>query len=195
MIVSKKNKPSLSDLAAGVGSTGPVVATAAALIGSDLVVVALAWDSPPLAGGIVTITFLMIISFVFFINVLHQIMRADQIFSRLKLLENDEEAKGKIHMELSQISRWARYMHVTGLIFTMIAFWIISYKYLISIVGYHLIILFLPFILFVLTWIPKLTGIEKEVSFRSRETVMQLIIEVIFLVLICLDFTRILVIF
>ncbi|GAH10571.1 unnamed protein product, partial [marine sediment metagenome] len=45
---------------------------------------------------------------------------------------------------------------------TMIAFWIISYKYLISIVGYQLIILLLPFVLFILIWIPKLTGIEKE---------------------------------
>jgi len=195
MIVSKKNKPSLSDLAAGVISTGPVVATATALTGANLVVVALAWDNPPAAGGIVTITFLMMISFVAFINVLHQIMRANQLISRLKILELDEEAKGKMQLELGQISKWARYMHVTALTFTMIAFWIISYKYLISIVGYHFIILFLPFVLFVLIWIPKLTGIEKEVSVKSRETIMQLLIEVVFLVLICLDFTGILVIF
>ncbi|MHA1239540.1 MAG: hypothetical protein ACTSQU_01985 [Promethearchaeota archaeon] len=193
--MSKKDKLNLSELAAGAVSTGPVVATAAALTGADLVVVALAWDNPPTAGGIVTITFLMMISFVAFINVLHQIMRADQLISRLKLLEIDEETKGKIQLELNQISKWARYMHVAGLTFTMIAFWIISYKYLISIVGYHLIILFLPFVLFILIWIPKLTGIEKEVSIKSRESVMQLFIEIIFLVLICLDFFRIIIIF
>ena len=193
--MSKKIKLSLSELATGAVSTGPVVATATALTGADLVVVALAWDNPPTAWGIVTITFLMMISFVAFINVLHQIMRADQLISRLKLLEIDEETKGKIQLELSQISKWARYMHVAGLTFTMIAFWIISYKYLISIAGYHLIILLLPFVLFILIWIPKLTGIEKEVSIKSRESLMQLIIEVMFLVLICLDFFKIIIIF
>ncbi len=193
--MSQRSNLTLSDYKAAGGSTGPVLATAAALLGSNLVVVALAWDNPPAAGGIISITFLMMISFVAFINVLHYLMRAEYILSRLRLLENDEGAKGKIMQELSQISRWSRYMHVSGLIFTMIAFWIISYKYLISIVGYQLIVLLLPFVLFVLIWIPKLAGIEKEVSVKSRESVMQLIIEVIFLVLICLDFMRIIVIF
>jgi len=194
-MVSKNNRTSGADIATGIGSSGPVMTAAAALIGANLVVVALAWDSPPLAGGIVTITFLMMISFVFFINVLHQIMRAELLISRLRSLKIDEKSKEKILLELNQITKWARIMHLGGLIFTMVAFWIISYKYLISIVGYHFIILLLPFVLFVIFWIPKLTGVEKEVSIKSRETVMQLIIEVIFLVLICLDFTGILVIF
>jgi hypothetical protein len=194
-MVSKNNRTSGADIAAGVGSSGPVMTAAAALIGANLVVVALAWDSPPIAGGIVTITFLMMISFVFFINVLHQLMRAELLISRLRLLKIDEKTKEKILLELNQISKWARIMHLGGLIFTMVAFWIISYKYLISIVGYHFIILLLPFVLFVIFWIPKLTGVEKEVSFKSRETVMQLLIEVIFLVIICLDFVKVIVIF
>lgn len=194
-MVSKNNRTSGADIAAGVGSSGPVMTAAAALIGANLVVVALAWDSPPIAGGIVTITFLMMISFVFFINVLHQLMRAELLVSRLRSLKIDEEAKEKILLELNQITKWARIMHLGGLIFTMVAFWIISYKYLISIVGYHFIILLLPFVLFVIFWIPKLTGVEKEVSFKSRETVMQLLIEVIFLVIICLDFVKVIVIF
>lgn len=194
-MVSKNNRTSGADIAAGVGSSGPVMTAAAALIGANLVVVALAWDSPPIAGGIVTITFLMMISFVFFINVLHQLMRAELLISRLRSLKIDEKTKEKILLELNQISKWARIMHLGGLIFTMVAFWIISYKYLISIVGYHFIILLLPFVLFVIFWIPKLTGVEKEVSFKSRETVMQLLIEVIFLVLICLDFVKVIVIF
>ncbi len=192
--MSKKLNLSLSDYSAVGGSTGPVLATAAALVGANLVVVALAWDNPPTAGGIVTITFLMMISFVAFIDVLHQLMRAELLFSRLKVSEIDEEVKEKIMLELNQISRWSRIMHVAGLILTMIAFWIISYKYLVSIVGYHLIILLLPFILFVLIWVPKLTGIEKEVSVKSPENIVQLIVEIIFLVLICLDFFGIIVI-
>jgi len=192
--VSKKNKLSLSDYSAAGGSTGPVLATAAALVGANLVVVALAWDNPPTAGGIVTITFLMMISFVAFIDVLHQLMRAELLISSLKVSEIDEEVKEKIMVELNQISKWSRIMHVAGLILTMIAFWIISYKYLVSIVGYHLIILLLPFILFVLIWVPKLTGIEKEVSVKSSENVVQLLVEIIFLVLICLDFFGIIVI-
>jgi len=85
-------------------------------------------------------------------------------------------------------------MHLSGLLFTMIAFWIISYKYLISMddVGYNLFILILPFTLFFLYWIPKIVGVEREVSIRARESLVQIFIQIIFLVLICLDFFRIL---
>ena len=55
---------------ANATNAGTSVATAAALLEAYLVLVALAWDQPPKEGGIVTITFLMLISFVAFINVL-----------------------------------------------------------------------------------------------------------------------------
>jgi len=174
-------------------SVGTVTATAAALLGADLVVVALAWDNPPDAGGIITITFLMLISFVAFINVLHHIMRSELLLSRLKMNGIDEKERGKDSLEFSHILKSVRFMHVGGLLFTMIAFWIISYKYLLeSPLGYHLVILFLPFTLFLLYWVPKIMGVEREVSFRSRESLVQLFIQIIFLVLICLDFFRIL---
>ncbi len=137
------------------------------------------------------------ISFVAFIDVLHFLMRIDYLVSRLKLLENDEEAEGKILLELNKILKLIRFMHISGLVLTMIAFWVISYKYLVSIpeVGYHPIVLLLPFILFVLFWVPKFYGVEQEVSIKSRESIIQIVIQVIFLVLICLDFVRVIVIF
>ena len=195
--MSKKYNLNASDFTEGRSAYGAVLATAAAVLGSDLVVVALAWDHPPEAGGIVNITFLMMIAFVFFVNVLHYIMRGEYLVTRLKLIENDEKATEKVVQELNQISKWSRFMHVGGLLFTMIAFWIISYKYLVSMpgVGYHPIVLVLPFILFVLTWVPKLAGIEKEVSIKSRKSIVQLIIEISFLVYICLDFFKVITIF
>ena len=124
-------------------------------------------------------------------------MRVDYLFSLLKLIENDEEAEGKILQELNNISKLVRFMHIAGLVLTMIAFWVISYKYLVSIpeVGYHPIVLLLPFILFALFWIPKLYGVEQEVSIKSRESIIQIVVQVIFLVLICLDFIGIIIIF
>ena len=185
--MSKRYKLSLKEYSSGFVSTSAVTATAAAVLGSNLVVVALAWDNPPAAGGMVTITFLMMISFVAFVDVLHYLMRIDYLVGRLKLLENDEEAEGKILLELNRISKLVRLMHITGIVLTMIAFWVISYKYLVSIpeVGYHPILLLLPFVLFVLFWLPKFYGVEQEVSIKSRESVMQIIIQVIFLLLIC----------
>jgi len=100
----------------------------------------------------------------------------------------NERDREKSSRELNQIAKWARYFHVGGLLFTMIAFWIISYKYLISLVGYQIAILLLPFILFILYWLPKIIGVEREVSIFSRESLMQLLIQIVFLVLICLDF-------
>jgi len=195
--MSKRYKLSLKDYSSGVVGTGAVIATAAAVLGSNLVVVALAWDNPPAEGGMVTITFLMMISFVAFVDVLHFIMRVDYLVSRLRLLENDEEAEGKILLELNKILKMVRFMHISGLVLTMIAFWVISYKYLVSIpeVGYHPIVLLLPFILFALFWIPKLYGVEQEVSIKSRESLVQIVIQVTFLALICLDFIGIIIIF
>jgi hypothetical protein len=189
------NKESSSDIVATAPSTSSSLATAAAVLGADLVVVALAWDSPPLVPGggtgIVTITFLMLISFVLFLNEIHMMMRYEYLISQLKLKGMEEKVREKDSREIYQIGKWIRYYHVTGLLFTMIAFWIISYKYLIGIIGYHVVILTLPFILFILYWIPKVIGVEKEVGMFSRESFMQLLIQIVFLVLICLDFLKI----
>ena len=195
MNVSKKPDVEVAKIAAPGFSTGALTASAAAVLGADLVVVALAWDSPPPEGGIVTITFLMLISFVLFLNELHMIMRAEYLISQVKSKGMEEKVKEKDSREIYQIGKWTRYYHITGLLFTMIAFWIISYKYLISIVGNHVAILFLPFILFCLYWLPKVIGVEKEVSVLSRESLMQLLIQIVFLVLICLDFLKIITIY
>ncbi|MBY8992250.1 MAG: hypothetical protein KGD58_16010 [Candidatus Lokiarchaeota archaeon] len=177
--------------AAPGASTTTAVAAAAALLGADLVVVALAWDHPPSEGGIVTITFLMMISFVAFINVLHQMMRFDYIITILNVKEKENKDVGKEYKEIHQISKGVRVLHVSGLLFTTIAFWIISYKYLVSINGYYIVILLLPFILFFLYWLPKIIGVEKEVGLLSIESLIQFLIQVLFLVLLCLDFFKI----
>jgi hypothetical protein len=174
--------------------TGTAVATSAALLGADLVVVALAWDHPPSEGGIVTITFLMMFSFVAFINVLHQTMRYDFLATIISFKEKENKDVQVELKEVHTIQKWIRYLHVSGLLFTMIAFWIISYKYLISLEGYYVVILLLPFILFFLYWVPKIEGIEKEVGFFSLESLIQLMIQIIFLILIVLDFFEIIVI-
>ncbi len=188
MIMSIKSD---SDAAERARASPGVLASAAALLGADLVVVALAWDNPPSEGGIVTITFLMMISFVAFINVMHQVMRFEYLVTQLKTKGMNEKDREKVSRELNQITKWARYFHIGGLLFTMIAFWIISYKYLISLAGYQIAILLLPFILFFLYWVPKIIGVEREVSMFSRENLLQLLIQVVFLVLICLDFLRV----
>lgn len=173
-------------------NTGTSTATAAALLGADLVVVALAWDNPPSEGGIVSITFLMMFSFVAFINVLHQIMRYEFLISRFKVGEVEQKLKLEDSQEFYRLSKLVRILHISGLLFTMIAFWLISYKYLISIVGYNFLILCLPFILFIMYWLPKMKGVEREVSFSDRENLFQLLIQIIFLVLICFDYIGIL---
>ena len=197
MIVSKKIYSDVTDVSIRSSSSyGAATASSASLLGADLVVVALSWDHPPSEGGIVTITFLMMISFVAFINVMHQIMRFEYLATHIKLKGTEEKIVEQDTRELGQISKWVRYLHVSGLLFTMIAFWIISYKYLISPEVFpegrnNVVILLLPFILFILYWIPKLIGVEREVSILSRGYLIQLITQVVFLVLICLDFFRI----
>lgn len=118
-------------------------------------------------------------------------MRFEYLVTQLKTKGMNEKDRENVSRELNQITKWARYFHIGGLLFTMIAFWIISYKYLISLAGYQIAILLLPFILFFLYWVPKIIGVEREVSMFSRENLLQLLIQVVFLVLICLDFLRV----
>ena len=192
MIVSKKPNNDIAEITAGKAGTGTITASAAALLGANLVVVALAWDNPPDEGGIVTITFLMMIAFVEFINVMHYILRYEYLIGHIKVKAMEEKVVEKDTRELNQISKWVRYFHVSGLLFTTIAFWIISYKYLISLAGYHVAILLLPFILFILYWTPKLIGVEKEVSVLSGESLIQFFFQIVALALIWLDFFTIL---
>ncbi|NVM46292.1 MAG: hypothetical protein HWN79_15380 [Candidatus Lokiarchaeota archaeon] len=56
--MSKKYRFSASDFTEGRSAYGAVLATAAAVLGSDLVVVALAWDHPPEAGELSILHFL-----------------------------------------------------------------------------------------------------------------------------------------
>ena len=186
--MGEKTNRKIAEITTSPSAAGAVLASAAALLGADLVVVALAWDHPPTEGGIFTITFLMMISFVAFINVMHQIMRMEYVITKMKLEETEKTTTEKYNRELLQISKWSRILHVVGLLFTMVAFWVISYKYLISLLGYHIAILLLPFVLFLLFWIPKLAGVEKEVKFLSSDYFIQFIIHIVFLFLICLDF-------
>ena len=105
----------------GVGGVSAGVSAAAALLGADLVVVALAWDNPPSEGGIITITFLMMISFIAFIHVLHTTMRVEYIGSRSQLEDISQEVGESDAEELLRISKWTRFMHLTGFMFTMLA--------------------------------------------------------------------------
>ena len=191
MIVSEKPNSDADKIKVGRAGIGTATASVAALLGANLVVVALAWDNPPDEGGIVTITFLMMIAFVEFILVMHSIMRLEYLLAHIKVKAMEEKVVEKDTRELNQISKWVRYFHISGLLFTMLAFWIISYKYLLE-VGYHVAILLLPFILFILYWIPKVIGVEKEVSLLSSESLIQFLIQIVFLALICLDFFKIL---
>ena len=117
--MSNDSKKDFTDLFKLISNTdvGTSIATAAALLGADLVVVALAWDNPPDQGGIVTITFLMLISFVVFINVLHQVMRSEVLISRLQMEEIDVKVREKDSVEISHIMKSVRFMHVVGLFF------------------------------------------------------------------------------
>jgi hypothetical protein len=103
--MSEKTNNEIDGIKEGSTATGAATASAAALLGADLVVVALAWDHPPTEGGIVTITFLMMISFVAFINVMHQIMRSEYIGSRLRLRGTEEKIIEQFVREMNQISK------------------------------------------------------------------------------------------
>ncbi|MFX1451513.1 MAG: hypothetical protein ACFFCM_11760 [Promethearchaeota archaeon] len=159
------------------------------MIGATLTILALVWQVPP-PNGIVTATFLLMVSFVFFVNSVSANSKAQF-----------EANLGNVSEE--RVDRFVRFAEYTfGLGFTLIitGFAILGYKYLLNYVGRELVTLLLPITFLVTTWV--IIFIYNLINYfgkplgalRSLKRNLWILMELICLVLIILDFFQILLI-
>ena len=159
------------------------------MIGAVLTILALIWQNPPpTTHGIVTSTFLLMISFIFFVNSVSANSKAQF-----------EAKQGTISEErIERFVTFAEYSFGLGFTLVITGFSILGYGYLLFYIGYVLITLLLPITFLVTTWV--LIFIYNIINYmgkplgaiRSLKRNLWIFLELICLVIIIFDFFGIL---
>ncbi len=153
------------------------------MIAAVLTILALIWQVPP-TRGIVTATFLLMVSFILFVNSVSANSRAS---FELKLEDFDE-------IKINRLVSFAEYTFGMGFTLVIIGFSILGYVYLLDFIGQVLYTLLLPIVFLVVAWI--LIIIYNVINYsgksfkalRSIKRNLWIIMEFISLVAIFLDF-------
>ena len=161
------------------------------MIGAVLTILALIWQlPPPTTHGIVTSTFLLMISFIFFVNSVSTNSKAQF-----------EANLGKVSVKrIKQFVTFAEYSFGLGFTLVITGFTILGYGYLLDYVGRELITLILPITFLVTAWviifiynIINYSG-KRLGAIRSLKRNLWILLELICLVIIIFDFFGILLI-
>lgn len=158
------------------------------MIGAVLTILALIWQARP-TSGIVTVTFLLMLSFILFVNSVSANSRA-----------NYEANLGSSKERVQRFVSFAEYTFGLGFTFVIMGFSVLSYSYLMDFTNRSLLAFLLPVIFLVTTWIIIL--IYNIISYsgktlkylRNIKRNIWILIEIGCLFLIYLDFTGVILI-
>ena len=159
------------------------------MIGAVLTILALIWQVSP-TSGIVSATFLLMLSFVLFVNSVSANSKA-----------YFEAKSGKIpETRINSFVTFAEYSFGLGFTLVITGFAILGYKYLMDFTGGALIALILPVAFLITAWIMIL--IYNAISyagkilswFRSAKRILWVVLEIVCLAIIFLDFMGIILI-
>ena len=156
------------------------------MIGAVLTILALIWQVPP-PNGIVTSTFLLMVSFIFIVNSVSANSKAQFEAN----LDNVSEER------INRFVTFAEYSFGFGFTLIITGFTILSYEYLLNYVGRELVILLIPITFLIITWV--LIFIYNLINYsgkpfgalRSLKRNLWILLELICLVGIILDFFQI----
>ena len=153
------------------------------MIAAVLTILALIWQVPP-TRGIVSVTFLLMVAFILFVNSVSSNSKAS---FELKVEDFDE-------IKVNRFVSFAEYTFGMGFTLVIIGFSILGYVYLLDFIGHSLYALLLPIVFLVVAWI--LIIIYNTINYsgfsfkglRSLKRNMWILMEFISLVAIFLDF-------
>lgn len=153
------------------------------MIGAVLTILALIWQEPP-DNGIVTSTFLLMLSFIFFVNSVSANSKA-----------HFEANSGDVSNErIKRFVTFAEYSFGLGFTLVITGFSILGYEYLLKYEGREIITLILPIAFLVTAWI--VVFIYNLINYfgkplgaiRSLKRNLWILLELICLVIIIFDF-------
>ncbi len=153
------------------------------MIAAVLTILALIWQVPP-TRGIVSVTFLLMVAFILFVNSVSSNSKAS---FELKLEDFDE-------VKVKRFVSFAEYTFGMGFTLVIIGFSILGYVYLLDFIGQIFYALLLPIVFLAVAWI--LIIIYNTINYsgfsfkglRSIKRNLWIIMELICLVAIFLDF-------
>lgn len=156
------------------------------MIGAVLTILALIWQFPPLK-GIVTATFLLMLSFVFFVNSVSANSKANFEVNLGNAPQN----------RINRFVTFAEYSFGFGFTLVIIGFTILGYEYLLDNNGRNIITLLLPISFLITAWV--IIFIYNFINYsgktlkalRSLKRNLWILLELISLILICFDFFEI----
>ena len=159
------------------------------MIGAVLTILALIWQIPP-PNGIITATFLLMVSFIFLVNSVSANSKAQF-----------EANSGNITEErINRFVSFAEYSFGFGFTLIIMGFTILGYEYLLYYAGRQIITLLLPIVFLFTAWIlifiyNLLNYFGKQFgAIRNLKRNLWIFLEIICLVIIIMDFFQIIVV-
>ena len=154
------------------------------MIGAVLTILALIWQLPPTSGGIGSVTFLLMLSFILFVNSVSANSKANY----------EASLKETIEERVSRFVTFAEISFGLGFTFVISGFTILGYKYLLVSIGRNLVTLMLPITFLLTAWI--MIFIYNVINYsgkalkavRSMKRNLWMFLELISLVIIIFDF-------
>ncbi|MFX1419793.1 MAG: hypothetical protein ACFE9N_12810 [Promethearchaeota archaeon] len=157
------------------------------MIGAVLTILALIWQVPP-DNGIITSTFLLMVSFIFFVNSVSTNSKA-QFEANLGSIREDR---------INRFVTFAEYSFGLGFTLVITGFTILGYEYFLTYIGRELVALILPITFLVVTW--AIIFIYNIINYagkplgaiRNLKRNLWIILELFCLIMIIFDFFGIL---
>jgi len=154
------------------------------MMGAVLTILALIWQLPPTSGGIGSVTFLLMLSFILFVNSVSANSKANF----------EANLKGTIEERVNRFVTFAEFSFGLGFTFVISGFTILGYKYLLDSIGRNLVTLMLPITFLLTAWI--MIFIYNVINYsgkalkaiRSMKRNLWMFLELISLVIIIFDF-------
>ena len=161
------------------------------MIGAVLTILALIWQVPPTMGGIGSVTFLLMLSFILFVNSVSANSKANF----------EANSKETVKEKINRFLTFAEFTFGLGFTFVIAGFTILGYKYLLgSSIGRSIVTLMLPITFLVTAWV--MIFIYNVINYsgkalkavRSMKRNLWMFLELIILVIILFDFFEIILI-
>ena len=158
------------------------------MMGAVLTILALIWQLPPASGGIGSATFLLMLSFILFVNSVSANSKANF----------EANLKETIEERVNRFVTFAEFSFGLGFTFVISGFTILGYKYLLVSIGRNLVTLMLPITFLLTAWI--MIFIYNVINYsgkalkavRSMKRNLWMFLELISLVIIIFDFFEVL---
>lgn len=161
------------------------------MIGAVLTILALIWQVPPTKGGIGSVTFLLMLSFILFVNSVSANSKANF----------EANSKETVKERINRFLTFAEFTFGLGFTLVIAGFTILGYKYLLSSsIGRSIVTLMLPITFLVTAWV--MIFIYNVINYsgktlkavRSMKRNLWMFLELIILVIILFDFFEIILI-